>query len=134
MLEIIGYALVKIAVFVLAFVMAVATLLTWLERKQSALVQDRIGPARANIGKFRLGGLLHILADGIKTFTKEDIIPNTPNPWLYKLAPAIAFAPPIILFAAGSSIARFPRYHVEYPSQISIPQCQQVWIPQSQSP
>ncbi len=97
--EIILYALVKILAFVFGFVMVTATLLTWVERKQSALIQDRVGPARANIGRFRFGGLLHILADGIKTFTKEDIIPNTPNPRLYKLAPILAFAPPLMLFA-----------------------------------
>jgi NADH-quinone oxidoreductase subunit H len=99
MAEIIIYSLIKIFAFVFGFVMLTATLLTWVERKQSALMQDRIGPARANIGSWRLGGLFHILADAIKTFTKEDFIPKTPNPRLYKLAPILAFAPPLILFA-----------------------------------
>lgn len=91
-------ALAKITGFILVFVMLVATLLTWIERKQSALIQDRIGPNRANIGNLRLGGLLHIGADAIKSLFKEDVIPDTPNPTLYKLAPILAFAPSLMLF------------------------------------
>ncbi|MBR58981.1 MAG: NADH-quinone oxidoreductase subunit NuoH [Myxococcales bacterium] len=99
MTTLILYALLKIAGFVLGYVMLTATLLTWIERKQSALAQDRIGPARASIMGLRLGGLLHIPADAIKSFTKEDFIPDTPNPWLFKFAPVIAFIPAFVMFA-----------------------------------
>ncbi len=99
MLAVLGYALLKIILIVFVFAVGLATLLTWVERKQSALIQDRLGPSRANIGELRLGGLLHIVADGIKSFTKEDFVPDTPNPWLFKLAPILAFAPAIIVFA-----------------------------------
>lgn len=52
---------------VLFALLNLAGLLTWAERKQSAVMQDRVGPNRANIGKLTLGGLLHPVADGIKT-------------------------------------------------------------------
>jgi NADH-quinone oxidoreductase subunit H len=91
--------LIKFAGFVLVFVMGVATVLTWLERKYSAVLQDRIGPNRANIGNLRLGGLLHMLADPIKMLTKEDFTPDTPNPWMFRLAPLIAFVPALVVFA-----------------------------------
>ena len=57
------WTVIKFALFVLVFVMGTATVLTWLERKYSAVIQNRIGPNRANLGKWRLGGLLHMLAD-----------------------------------------------------------------------
>lgn len=95
----IAWTLIKFAGFVLVFVMGLATVLTWTERKFSALMQNRIGPNRANFGKITLGGLLHMIADPIKMLTKEDFSPDTPNPWMFRLAPLVAFVPALTLFA-----------------------------------
>jgi NADH-quinone oxidoreductase subunit H len=77
--------------------------LTWAERRQSAMVQDRIGPNRASIrllGKeLRAFGLLHPLADAIKLLTKEDTINRRADRFLYNLAPFIALLPPLVTFA-----------------------------------
>jgi NADH-quinone oxidoreductase subunit H len=92
-------ALVKMTLLIFGFVMAVASLLTWMERRQSAMMQDRLGPNRANIGRFRAWGLLHIAADGLKMFFKEDFIPARAHRALFTLAPVMALAPAIIVFA-----------------------------------
>jgi NADH-quinone oxidoreductase subunit H len=84
---------------VLFGLLSLAGLLTWAERKQSAIMQDRIGPNRANLGKLTLIGLLHPLADGIKMITKEDFIPAGANRFLHTLAPAAALFPALVVFA-----------------------------------
>ena len=58
---------------------------TYAERKIAAVMQDRRGPNRA--GPF---GLLQPLADGLKLFMKEEIIPNTSNKFLFVLGPCLA--------------------------------------------
>jgi NADH-quinone oxidoreductase subunit H len=58
---------------------------TYAERKVAAFIQDRRGPNRA--GPF---GLLQPLADGLKLFMKEEIIPNTSNRFLFILGPCLA--------------------------------------------
>jgi NADH-quinone oxidoreductase subunit H len=86
--------------------------LTWAERKQSAVMQDRIGPNRANIGKFTLLGLLHPVADGIKMITKEDFIPEGAHRALHTLAPAAALFPALVIFAVipfGPTVHLFGR-------------------------
>ncbi|MDV2503884.1 MAG: complex I subunit 1 family protein [bacterium] len=90
--------LVKV-LLVIGFVMNVAGLLTWVERKQSAVMQDRIGANRADIFGFRLIGLFHPIADGLKMITKEDFIPPGGNRLLHTMAPFIAFFPALIAFA-----------------------------------
>ena len=62
-------------------------LMIWLERKGAAIIQDRIGPIRANIGGIRLFGMLHNIADVIKLLFKEDIVPNHVQKFYYVLAP-----------------------------------------------
>ena len=57
------WAVLKWVGLAFLFVMPVASLLTWAERRQSAMMQDRLGPNRANIGKFRAWGILHFVAD-----------------------------------------------------------------------
>lgn len=76
-----------------------APILTWVERKQSAIMQDRIGANRADILGFRALGLFHIMADGLKMFTKEDFIPDGANKTLHTLSPIIALIPAILTFA-----------------------------------
>ncbi len=78
--------------------------LTWAERRQSAMVQDRVGPNRAAIrlpnGKqLRVLGLLHPLADVIKLITKEDVINDRVDRTLYNMAPLIALFPALVTFA-----------------------------------
>jgi NADH-quinone oxidoreductase subunit H len=72
-------------VIILLITLLVAMYSTYGERKVAAYMQDRRGPNRA--GPF---GLLQPLADGIKMFMKEEIIPLSANPWLFILGPALA--------------------------------------------
>lgn len=58
---------------------------TYAERKVAAYLQDRLGPDRA--GPF---GILQPLADGVKMFMKEEIIPTTSNRWLFVVGPGLA--------------------------------------------
>ena len=76
-----------------------APVLGYVERKQSALMQDRIGANRADIFGFTLGGLLHIMTDAIKLLVKEDFIPRGADKLLHTLAPLIVVIPALISFA-----------------------------------
>jgi len=79
---------------VLFVTLSVAAGLIWLERRLLALWQDRYGPNR--VGPF---GLLQVLADMIKIFTKEDWIPPFADRPVFVLAPAIVVATVLMSFA-----------------------------------
>ena len=91
--------LVKIF-FILAITVGFfAPVLTWVERKQSAIMQDRIGANRADILGFTALGLFHAIADALKMFTKEHFVPEGANRVLHTLSPIIAVIPAILTFA-----------------------------------
>ncbi len=79
--------------------MGTATILTWVERKQSAVMQDRLGANRADIFGIRIIGLFQPFADAIKMITKEDYIPPFGNKVIHMIAPAIPFISVILIFA-----------------------------------
>ncbi len=81
---------VVIIAFVLAFVMG----FIWFERRALGRMQARLGPNRA--GPF---GLLQPVADALKVFIKEDIVPTKADKIVHWLAPVVAFAPVLLLFA-----------------------------------
>lgn len=88
-----------IALLILASIVAVAApgslvILTWLERKIIARIQDRLGPNRA--GPY---GLLQAVADMVKMFTKEDITPAKADRFVYNVAPGLAVFSSIMAFA-----------------------------------
>lgn len=76
--------LILIAI-VITLSLVIAMYATYAERKIAAFMQDRIGPNRA--GPF---GILQPLADGMKLFFKEEIIPNNSNKFLFIMGPALA--------------------------------------------
>jgi NADH-quinone oxidoreductase subunit H len=76
--------LVLIAVVITAS-LVIAMYATYAERKIAAVMQDRRGPNRA--GPF---GILQPLADGLKLFFKEEIIPNSSSKFLFILGPSLA--------------------------------------------
>lgn len=90
-------------VFILIIILSFAPVLIWAERRQSAMIQDRIGPHRAGFKLFgkeiRLIGLLHPLADALKFVWKEDFIPPNADKLLHSLAPIISLVPAISVFA-----------------------------------
>lgn len=92
---------IKLALAGIVFfgVLNLAGLHTWVERKQSAIMQDRIGANRASIFGIRLFGLFHPLADAIKMFTKEDFIPEGADKFLHTLAPFVSVFFALVAFA-----------------------------------
>ena len=92
-------AIIKIVVIVLMFAMPLGTVLTLMERKWSAMIQDRVGPNRANIGKFTGHGALHLAADGLKSIFKEDTMPKGADGFLYLIAPFFGLIAGIATFA-----------------------------------
>ena len=85
--------LVKIAA-VFGGLMGSVVIMTWIERRLSAMIQDRWGPNR--VGPF---GLFQPLADGIKFLLKEDIIPSHVHKVVYVLAPAAALTTALTAFS-----------------------------------
>jgi len=94
-----GIAFGRVA-FVMAFVLNVAAILGWVERKQSAIMQDRIGANRASIFGFRALGLFHPLADTLKMLTKEDFRPGRADRLLFELAPFVSVFFSLVAFAS----------------------------------
>ena len=99
-----GITLAKLG-FVLFFVLNFAGLLTWVERRQAAMIQDRIGCNRAYITlpflnqNITLFGLLFPAADGIKMFLKEDFCPAGADRAVHALSPLLAWFPPFVCMA-----------------------------------
>ena len=96
---ILDHAATKWIFLILVMVMPLASLLTWAERRQSAMMQDRLGPNRANIGPIKLMGILHFVADALKMIFKEDFVPANVHKQLFALAPILALAPVLAAFA-----------------------------------
>jgi NADH-quinone oxidoreductase subunit H len=89
----VGLSVLKIGV-VLLFMLNVAPIMNWVERRGSALIQDRLGPNR--VGPF---GLFQTIADALKFLFKEDVVPAQANKWLYTLAPAFGLLPAMTTIA-----------------------------------
>ncbi|NBO37728.1 NADH-quinone oxidoreductase subunit NuoH [bacterium] len=73
----------------LVIALQVAPIMVWVERRQAAFIQRRIGPNRVGLFGFRLFGLGQPLADTIKLLFKEDFIPQQANKFFYVLAPIL---------------------------------------------
>jgi NADH-quinone oxidoreductase subunit H len=99
----VGIAAAK-AFAVVMLVLNMSLVLLWVERKGSALIQDRIGANRANVFggllPFNLGIINTLIADPIKLLTKEDLIPAGADRVLHFVAPFLAVFPVIVTFAA----------------------------------
>jgi len=89
-----GFLLLSVIKMIVVFtvVLVGVALLTLMERKVSAWMQNRIGPNRVGPG-----GLLQPAADGLKNILKEETFPSAANPVLFVLAPALAFIPALLL-------------------------------------
>lgn len=80
---------------IVVMLLQVVPIMVWVERRGSALLQNRLGPNR--IGPF---GLLQSLVDAVKMMFKEDRITGHVNPFYYRLAPLISLIPAFMTFAA----------------------------------
>jgi NADH-quinone oxidoreductase subunit H len=81
-------AIGKIAL-ALVIALQVAPIMVWVERRQAAFIQRRIGPNRVGLFGFKLFGLGQPLADTIKLLFKEDFVPKQANKFFYILAPIV---------------------------------------------
>jgi NADH-quinone oxidoreductase subunit H len=77
----------------------VAPLMVWLERRQGALIQRRIGPNRVGLFGFRLLGLGQPLADTVKLLFKEDVIPTNVERFFFIVAPVITAVTGLVALA-----------------------------------
>jgi NADH-quinone oxidoreductase subunit H len=100
--------LVVYAVFIgygVGVLMTFGTILTWVERKQAAVMADRIGANRAYLRipftqiKLVWWGLFHGMADGLKMLVKEDFKADSYDWYAYAVAPWVVFTPVLLVFA-----------------------------------
>ncbi|MCX7050218.1 MAG: NADH-quinone oxidoreductase subunit H [Candidatus Sumerlaeota bacterium] len=80
---------------ILAWIALVAIVAVYLERRLAGFMQSRLGPNRVGPE-----GVLQPLADGIKLFIKEAILPDDADPWLFRLAPVLVFLGAMLPFVA----------------------------------
>ncbi len=86
-------------VLTLLFSLASVPLLVWMERRIAALIQNRPGPNRCNIGGIRLAGIIQSFADVLKLLFKEELLPShIKNRFYFLVAPAIAFVASFLTF------------------------------------
>jgi NADH-quinone oxidoreductase subunit H len=88
---------------VFTIIMVGVALLTLMERKVSAWMQNRHGPNRVG-----WAGLLQPAADGVKNILKEETFPAQANRWLFTVAPALSFIPALLLSAVIPFAAPLP--------------------------
>src|SRR5208283_2265319 len=89
------WGLVQVAL-ILALVMTCVAVYTWMERKISGRIQDRLGPSRVG-GRF---GWLQPAADGLKLLCKEDLVPAAADGFLFRAAPYLSFCAAFVPFLA----------------------------------
>jgi NADH-quinone oxidoreductase subunit H len=82
-------------IVVFVFVLPIAGITTWVERRIAGRIQSRIGPNRTGPA-----GFLQWLADGIKSVLKEDIVPTAADAPLFKLAPYVVMTGFVAAFVA----------------------------------
>ncbi|MDH4045745.1 MAG: NADH-quinone oxidoreductase subunit NuoH [Gemmatimonadota bacterium] len=85
-------------------------MVVWVERRGSALLQDRLGPNR--VGPL---GLLQNVADGLKNFIKEEVVPHEADKILFQLAPLLSFIPAFLMFAVIPYAAPLPGFDITLP-------------------
>jgi NADH-quinone oxidoreductase subunit H len=110
--ELKGYLLVSsikiVAVF--AALMVGVLIIVWVERRGSAFIQGRLGPNR--VGPW---GLFQNLADGLKNFIKEELVPPQGERSLFLLAPLLSFTASLILCAVIPFAAPLPPFDFTLP-------------------
>jgi NADH-quinone oxidoreductase subunit H len=104
-----------ILIFIIFLVsLGIAAYSTYAERKVAAFMQDRVGPDRA--GPF---GLLQPIADGVKMFTKEEIIPNASDRLLFILGPCLFMLTSLMMSAIIPWGKSFEFSGVEFTMQVA---------------
>jgi NADH-quinone oxidoreductase subunit H len=103
--ELKGFLLLSMIKMLIVFtvIMVGVALLTLMERKVSAWMQNRHGPNRVG-----WAGLLQPAADGVKNILKEETFPAQANRWLFTVAPALSFIPALLLSAVIPFAAPLP--------------------------
>ncbi|MDB6138508.1 MAG: hypothetical protein JWO94_1580 [Verrucomicrobiaceae bacterium] len=99
--------LAKIVILTLMMILPSVAYSVMIERRLSAVMQDRVGPNRTGLPltlfgfkkDFHLWGMLQPMADGLKFFLKEDFTPKGVNTFYFWLAPALTFVPAMLTCA-----------------------------------